>query len=124
MVLWWYCESKQAQAQAHASKHTHHQAHTIITTTTQAHTSAGRKTMNDKQFIDFLNTSTTKGGAVFNLKTNTCSKQALSILKDTQYKALAKQHINATIVKAYHDNAQFKEKLESVMAQYNITLVA
>ena len=80
--------------------------------------------MNDKEFNDFINTSTTKGGAVFNLKTQTASKQAREIIVNTQYKTLAKQHINSNLVHAYHNNAQFKQKLDDVMAKLNITIVA
>lgn len=79
--------------------------------------------MQDKAFLDFINTTTTKGASTYNLKTQNCSKQARDILASTQYKALAKQHINANIVQAYNSNAQFKQKLQEVMAQYNITVI-
>lgn len=80
--------------------------------------------MNDREFNDFINTSTSKGGATFNLKTQNISKQARNILQNTQYKMLAKQHINSNVVQAYHNNAQFKAKLEDVMAKLNITIIA
>ena len=80
--------------------------------------------MQDKEFLDFLNTTTSKGGAVFNLKTQNTSKQARNILQDTQYKTLAKQHINANVVQAYYNNTQFKQKLEDVLQKLNITLIA
>lgn len=80
--------------------------------------------MNDQLFIDFINTTTSRGGATFNLTTSNCSKQAQKILASTPYKALAKQHINANITQAYASNKDFKTKLEQVMKQYNITLIA
>lgn len=80
--------------------------------------------MNDKEFVDFLNTSTTKGGKVFNLKTCNCSKQARDALASTQYKALAKQHINSNVKQAYYNNSKFKEKLTQVMDELAITVIA
>ena len=80
--------------------------------------------MNDKSFIDFINTTTTKGGSTFNLKTQNVSKQARDTLASTQYKALAKQHINSNVKQAYYNNTQFKQKLEEVMQELNITIVA
>lgn len=79
--------------------------------------------MQDKAFLDFINASTTRGGATYNLKTQNVSKQARDILASTQYKALAKAHINSNIVQAYHSNAQFKQKLEQVLQEHNIVLV-
>lgn len=79
--------------------------------------------MNDKQFIDFINTTTARGGATFNLSTMNCSKQARDILASTQYKALAKQHINANVVNAYADNKEFREKLDAVMNELHITII-
>lgn len=79
--------------------------------------------MQDKDFINFINSNASKGAATFNLATQNASKQARALLQDTQYKALAKQHINSNIVQAYNSNAQFKAKLQEVMAQYNITIV-
>lgn len=80
--------------------------------------------MEDKTFLDFINTTTTRGGSTFNLKTSNCSKQARDILAKTDYKALAKQHINANVVNAYYNNDKFKAKLEEVLSDLNITLVA
>lgn len=80
--------------------------------------------MDKQEFINFLNTTTTKGGCVFNLKTNNISKQARDILANSDYKMLAKQHINANIKQAYYNNKQFKQKLDDVMAELNITVVA
>lgn len=80
--------------------------------------------MNDKQFIDFINTTTTRGGSTFNLKTSNVSKQARDALASTQYKSLAKQHINANVAHAYYNNTDFKHKLDEVMAQLNITVIA
>ena len=80
--------------------------------------------MQDKDFIDFINTSTSKGGAIFNLKTQNTSKQARNILQNTQYKMLAKQHINSNVVQAYYNNTQFKQKLNDVMQKLNITVIA
>ena len=79
--------------------------------------------MQDKDFLDFLNTTTTKGGATFNLKTQNTSKQARTILQNTKYSMLAKQHINSNIVQAYYNNKDFAQKLENVLQELNITLV-
>lgn len=80
--------------------------------------------MNDKSFIDFINTTTTRGGSTFNLKTCNVSRQAREALASTQYKALGKAHINANVKHAYYNNAQFKAKLEEVMQELNITIIA
>ena len=80
--------------------------------------------MNTQAFIDFINTTTTRGGSTFNLKTCNCSKQARDTLASTQYKALAKQHINSNVKQAYYNNAQFKAKLEQVLNELNITIIA
>ena len=80
--------------------------------------------MNDKQFIDFINTTTTRGGSTFNLKTHNASKQAREALAGTPYKALAKAHINANVSQAYYHNDEFKRKLDNVMAELNITVIA
>lgn len=78
--------------------------------------------MDDKEFIAFINTTTTRGGRVFNLRTSNASKQARDALRDA-YPALAKQHINASIVDAYKHNAKFHDKLVEVMDAYDITIV-
>lgn len=80
--------------------------------------------MQDKEFLNFINTTTTKGASTYNLKTQNCSKMAREILSQTQYKALAKQHISGNIVQAYNNNQEFKDKLNEVMAQYNIVVIA
>ena len=80
--------------------------------------------MNDKVFLDFINTTTTRGGSTFNLKTSNCSKHAQELLASTQYKALAKAHIGSNIKQAYYNNAQFKAKLDDVMQDLNITVIA
>lgn len=80
--------------------------------------------MNTQEFIDFINTSTTRGGATYNLKTQNTSKQARDILQSTEYKALAKTHINNSIVQAYYNNKNFAQKLQDVMQKHNITLIA
>lgn len=80
--------------------------------------------MNTQDFINFINTTTTRGGATYNLQTQNTSKQARDILAKTEYKALAKQHINNNIVQAYYNNKDFAQKLQQVMQQNNITLVA
>lgn len=80
--------------------------------------------MQDTDFIAFLNTTTTKGGATFNLRTQHASTQARNILQGTKYKMLAKQHINSNIVQAYNSNAQFKQKMQDVMQELNITIIA
>ena len=80
--------------------------------------------MQDEAFIDFINTYTKRGGSTFNLKTSNVSKQAQHTLANTKYKALAKQHIKACIVQAYYNNTQFKAKLNEVMQDLNITVIA
>lgn len=80
--------------------------------------------MQDKDFIAFLNTNTSKGGATFNLQTQNASKQARAILANTQYKMLAKQHINSNIVQAYNNNKDFAQKMQDVMQELNITIIA
>lgn len=80
--------------------------------------------MQDNEFIAFLNTQASKGGATFNLKTQNTSKQARAILQDTKYKMLAKQHINGNVVQAYYNNKEFAQKLDDVMQEYNITVIA
>lgn len=82
--------------------------------------------MNESAFLDFITSaqSGARGGATYNLATRTCSKAARAILAKTQYKALAKQSISAQIVKAYKHNAEFQSKLDDVMAQHNIVVVA
>ena len=80
--------------------------------------------MQDKQFIDFITSTGTRGGATYNLKTQNTSKQAREILANTQYKALAKAHINTNIVQAYYNNKDFAQKLEDVLQANNITLIA
>lgn len=79
--------------------------------------------MNTEQFMAFINTTTTKGGAVYNLKTQNVTKQARDILEKSQYKALAKAHVNQNIVQAFKNNEQFKNKLLQVMNELNITVV-
>ena len=80
--------------------------------------------MDKTDFLAFLNATTSKGTSTFNLKTQNVSKQARDILQKTEYKALAKAHINSNVKNAYYNNAKFKAKLDEVMAQYNITVVA
>ena len=80
--------------------------------------------MNTQDFINFINTNTTRGGATYNLQTQNTSKQARDILAKTEYKALAKQHINNNIVQAYYNNKEFAQKLQQVLQQNNITLIA
>ena len=80
--------------------------------------------MDTQAFIDFINTTTTRGGATYNLKTQNTSKQARDILQNTQYKALAKAHINSNIVQAYYNNKEFAHKLDDVMQKHNITVIA
>lgn len=80
--------------------------------------------MNTQQFLDFINTTTTRGGATYNLRTQNTSKQARDILANTQYKALAKAHINSNIVQAYNNNKEFAQKLDNVMRELNITIIA
>lgn len=80
--------------------------------------------MQDKEFLDFINTSASKGACTYNLKTQNASKQARDILASTKYSTLAKQHINSNIVQAYYNNAQFKQKLDTVMQELNITVIA
>lgn len=80
--------------------------------------------MNESEFIDFINTTATRGGSTFNLKTHNVSKQARDALASTQYKALAKAHINSNISHAYYHNEQFKSRLNKVMSDLHITVIA
>lgn len=80
--------------------------------------------MQESEFINFINATTSKGGATFNLKTQNTSKQARNILQDTKYKMLAKQHINSNIVQAYYNNKAFAQKLQDVLQELNITIIA
>lgn len=115
------------QQNAHARKRTHNTRTHIITITrdyTRNTKCRERKVMNDSEFINFINTTASKGGCTFNLATSNVSKQAREVLAKTQYKALAKQHINASVVSAYNNNAQFKAKLNKVMEELHITVVA
>lgn len=80
--------------------------------------------MNKEQFLEFINTTTTRGGLTYNLKTQNVSKQARDILSNTQYKALAKAHINSNIKQAYYNNTEFKQALDDVMNKLNITVIA
>jgi len=79
--------------------------------------------MRDADFIDFINTCTTRGGATYNLKTQNVSKQAQNILQNSKYKSLAK-HISTKIVQAYYNNSDFAQKLQEVMQELNITIIA
>lgn len=80
--------------------------------------------MEDKEFLDFINTTSTRGGRTFNLKTSNVSKQARDALESSPYKALAKQHINSNVKQAYYNNDKFQAKLETVLDKLNITLIA
>lgn len=81
--------------------------------------------MNSEEFLAFINASGTRGGgATFNIKSVNVSKAAREILAGTEYKALAKQHINNSIKQAYYNNAKFKQALDDVMAKYNITVIS
>lgn len=81
--------------------------------------------MQDDVFLDFINTSTTRGGATYNLKTQNASKMAQDILAKSKYKALApKQHIRGNIKQAYYNNKDFAQKLQDVLQELNITLIA
>lgn len=80
--------------------------------------------MQDKTFLDFITSTSTRGGATYNLKTQNTSKQARNILANTPYKALAKAHINSNIVQAYYNNKEFAQKLQEVMQANNIAIIA
>lgn len=80
--------------------------------------------MDNGKFLEFINATTTRGGCTFNLKTSNVSKQAREILQASEFKALAKQHINANVVHAYYNNSKFASKLDEVMASLNITVIA
>ena len=80
--------------------------------------------MDTKAFLEFINTTTTRGGCTFNLKTCNVSKQAREALANSPYKALAKAHINANIKQAFYHNDAFAHKLGEVMEQLNITIIA
>lgn len=79
--------------------------------------------MNDVEFMDFLNTTSTRGGATINLKTSNVSKQARTLLA-TDYKPLAKQHLNSNVVHAYYNNALFKAKMDDVAQALGITIIS
>lgn len=93
-----------------------------VTTSTGANTRAD--VMDDKDFITFINTTATRGGATFNINTANVSKQAREILAKSDFKALAKQHINANVIDAYMTNDKFKAKLDEVMDALDITVIA
>ena len=80
--------------------------------------------MDNNDFLAFLNATTVKGASTFNLKTQNGAKQARATLAKTEYKALAKAHVNTNVKNAYYNNEKFKAKLDEVMAQNNITVVA
>lgn len=79
--------------------------------------------MDDKDFIKFISTATSRGGCTFNLKTKNCSKQARAILATTPYKSLAKPAISAKVARAYYNNSNFKEKITQVMEELGITVI-
>ena len=80
--------------------------------------------MDKTDFLAFINAPTITGASTFNLTTQNVSKKARDILEKTEYKALAKTHIGTNVKNAYYNNGKFKAKLDEVMAQYNITVVA
>lgn len=88
--------------------------------------------MDTKSFLNFvntLNTNTTKGTACYNLRSNNMTKRAKELLLQSDYKALGNPdkkstYIKPQIVDAYNNNAQFKAKLNEVMAQLGITIKA
>lgn len=80
--------------------------------------------MQDKDFLSFINAQSTKNVAKYNLQNCNVSKKAVAILANTPYKALAKAHINANIRDAYYNNAEFASKMQAVMREYDIILVA
>lgn len=80
--------------------------------------------MSDEEFKNFLNTSPSRGGAVYNLKTSNVSRQARDLLANSDYTQLAKAHIASNIKRAYYSNGAFKAKLDDVMSSLNIAIVA
>ena len=80
--------------------------------------------MTSEEFKAFLNTSPSRGGAVYNLKTCNVSRQARELLANSEYTQLAKAHIASPIKNAYYNNDAFKAKLDEVMQDLNITIVA
>ena len=102
----------------------------ITHTHTQAHTQAmqvqkGSTHMQDAEFIAFvMHAGASKGSLTFNLHTQNASKKAVEALANSKYKVLAKSHINTGICDAYKHNAEFKEKLDAVMKELNIEIVA
>lgn len=106
-----------ASMQAHT--HTHKAHYTKIIACRK-----DMQNMNDKEFLNFINAQSTKNVAKFNLLSCNVSKKAVAILADTPYKALAKAHVNANVRDAYYNNADFADKLQAVMNQYDIILVA
>lgn len=114
------------RTQSTQSTHTHKVTHTIIIII------KGKTTMQDKDFLDFvtkLNTNTTKGAARYNLKNNNMTKRAKELLLQSNYKALGNPekkstYIKPQLVEAYHNNKDFKDKLDEVMAHLGISIVA
>lgn len=80
--------------------------------------------MSDKDFINFINTSTSKGGTTINFKTQNISKKAQNIFKDTPYTALAKQHISASTKNGYYNSEKVKNKFHEIAKEYGITIIA
>ena len=81
--------------------------------------------MSDKDFTNFITkNSGRKGDATINFTTNNISRKARDILASTQYKALAKQHISASIKDAYYNAPAIKAKFEDIATKYNITIIA
>lgn len=84
------------------------------------------KQMNSQEFIDFINANAiaSRGAIAYNIKTCNVSKKAQNILANSNYKALAKAHVSANIKKAYYNNDAFAQKLQEVLQELQITLIA
>lgn len=111
------------QAHTHARRmHTQNACRIAILSTQNACRKEAK--MEDAQFLAFIAGTSTRGGATYNLQTQNVSKQARDVLAKTPYKTLAKAHIANKIVNAYKNNADFASKLEAVLTEYKIALIA
>lgn len=82
-------------------------------------------TMSDAEFEQFLDGDASRGQAIFNMRTQNCSKRAQAILADTPYKAkLGKAHISSYICEGYAHNERVRAKLDNVMASLGIQVIA
>ena len=81
------------------------------------------KPMDDLDFMNFISATSARGGTTINFKTSNVSKRAQALLA-TDYKPLAKQHLNANVIHAYYNNDTFKAKMDEVANSLGITIIA